>query len=143
VRQTLLGIALCMGLLVRGLDAGAAEPDARIALVIGNGDYAAGRLPNAVLDARAMASTLRGLGFEVLAYENTDYRDMRRALAEFGERLGTDGVGLFYYAGHGLQVSGRTTWCRWTPRSGPSATWRPRRWMPRACWPRCRRPGRA
>jgi uncharacterized caspase-like protein len=105
VRHLFLGIALFIGLVSNANAAGAAEP--RIALVIGNGDYASGRLANAVLDARSMAETLRGLGFEVLAHENAGYRDMRRALAEFGERLSADGIGLFYYAGHGLQVSGK------------------------------------
>ena len=56
----------------------AAETEPRIALVIGNGDYAAGRLANAVLDARSMADSLRDLGFKVLAHENTGYREMRR-----------------------------------------------------------------
>src|SRR5262245_37480625 len=79
----------------------------RLALVIGNGTYTSGRLPNAVIDARSMAETLRALGFEVLAYENIGYREMRRAMAEFGERLSADTVGLFYYAGHGLQVNGK------------------------------------
>jgi hypothetical protein len=84
-----------------------ATPEKRIALVIGNATYAVGRLNNPVLDGRAMAQTLRGLGFEVLAHENLGYRDMRRAVAEFGERLAGNGVGLFYYSGHGLQVNGR------------------------------------
>ena len=107
MRQKVLGIALFIGLVLAPLSARAAEPETRVALVIGNGDYAAGRLANAVLGARSMAETLRGLGFEVLALENTSYRDMRRGLAEFGERLTADGVGLFYYAGHGLQVNGK------------------------------------
>jgi hypothetical protein len=54
-----------------------------------------------------MAEALRELGFEVLAHENLTYRGMRRAVAEFGERLSAGGVGLFYYSGHGLQVSGK------------------------------------
>jgi hypothetical protein len=81
--------------------------ETRVALVIGNGTYAVGRLNNPVLDARAMAATLTGLGFEVLAHENLSYRDMRRAVAEFGERIANGGVGLFYYSGHGLQVNGK------------------------------------
>jgi hypothetical protein len=86
-----------------------AEPvtDKRVALVIGNAAYTVGRLNNPVLDARAMAETLQGLGFEVLAHENLSYRGMRRAVAEFGERVGTGGVALFYYSGHGLQVNGK------------------------------------
>jgi Caspase domain len=81
--------------------------DRRIALVIGNAAYSVGRLTNPALDARSMAETLRELGFEVLAHENLTYRAMRRAVAEFGERLSAGGVGLFYYSGHGLQVSGK------------------------------------
>jgi len=52
--------------------------DKRVALVIGNAAYAVGRLNNPILDARAMAESLRTLGFEVLARENLTYRDMRR-----------------------------------------------------------------
>ena len=104
---TVLLVALALG--PRAASA-AAEPiggEKRIALVIGNADYAAGRLANSVLDARSMAETLRELGFEVLAHENAGYREMRRAVAEFGERLAADGVALFYYAGHGMQVNGK------------------------------------
>jgi uncharacterized caspase-like protein len=107
VRHLVLGIALFIGLALGATIEAAAESPPRIALVIGNGEYTAGRLANAVLDARSMAETLRTLGFEVLAHENAGYRDMRRALAEFGDRLRADGVGLFYYAGHGLQVNGK------------------------------------
>jgi hypothetical protein len=67
--------------------------DRRVALVIGNATYAVGRLNNPAQDARAMAETLRNLGFEVLAHENLSYRDMRRAVAEFGERITIGGVG--------------------------------------------------
>ena len=107
MRHRFLGIVPFAGLVLDAATAIATVPEKRIALVIGNGEYAAGRLSNAVLDARSMSETLRTLGFEVLAYENTGYREMRRALADFGERLSADGVGLFYYAGHGLQVAGK------------------------------------
>lgn len=79
----------------------------RVALVIGNAGYTAGRLNNPVVDARAMAQTLRGFGFEVLAHENLTYQGMRRAVADFGERIAGGGVGLFYYSGHGIQVNGK------------------------------------
>lgn len=75
--------------------------------MIGNGDYPNGRLRNPTNDARGLARVLRGLGFEVLAHENLSQRDMRRAINDFGRRLRDGGVGLFYYAGHGLQVNGR------------------------------------
>jgi formylglycine-generating enzyme required for sulfatase activity len=81
--------------------------ETRLALVIGNSAYANSPLKNPINDARAMAQTLRGLGFEVIVRENADYREMRRAVIEFGVKLQAGGVGLFYYAGHGIQVAGR------------------------------------
>jgi hypothetical protein len=54
-----------------------------------------------------MAQTLRALGFTVLAHENAAKRAMETAILEFGRRLAAGGVGLFFYAGHGLQVRGR------------------------------------
>jgi uncharacterized caspase-like protein len=86
---------------------GKATTDKRVALVIGNAAYVVGRLNNPVHDGRAMAESLRQLGFEVLAHENLSFRGMRRAVAEFGERITSGGIGLFYYSGHGLQVNGK------------------------------------
>jgi uncharacterized caspase-like protein len=89
----------------------AALADARVALVIGNGDYGTdiGKLKNPTNDAALMAETLRGLGFEVSLVENADQKDMKRAIREFGQKLrntGSNGIGLFYYAGHGVQIDG-------------------------------------
>src|SRR3954451_14788237 len=86
----------------------AAEP--RIALVIGNGGYSAiARLPNAVSDAKLIAATLSGLGFRVTQLTDAGQAGMKTAIAEFGRALrsgGPETVGLFYYAGHGVQSSG-------------------------------------
>ncbi len=82
----------------------------RIALVIGNSDYASGPLPNPANDAKLIGDALNGLGFEVIARRNADQITMKRAIQEFGSRLekaGPGAVGLFYYAGHGVQLSGR------------------------------------
>jgi hypothetical protein len=79
----------------------------RVALIVGNGSYKSAPLHNPVNDARAMARALRGSGFEVLEHENLDQKQMRRAVLEFGAKLRGADVGLFYFAGHGLQVSGR------------------------------------
>lgn len=79
----------------------------RVALVVGNAAYPSSPLKNPVNDARAMAQALRELGFDVLARENIGQKDMRRVIIEFGDRLQGGGVGLFYFAGHGLQVAGR------------------------------------
>ena len=80
----------------------------RVALVIGNGVYPTAPLRNPVNDARAMGSSLRELGFDVVILENLSQRDMRRAIKSFGDRLRDGGVGLFFFAGHGMQVNGRS-----------------------------------
>ncbi|HJT11713.1 MAG TPA: caspase family protein, partial [Dongiaceae bacterium] len=101
----LLSIALC---LVLPGDAWAAT---RVALVVGNGAYAPeiGKLKNPRNDAQLMAETLQGLGFEVALVLDADQKAMKRAVREFGQKLresGPQGIGLFYYAGHGVQVDG-------------------------------------
>lgn len=88
-------------------DAAVAESaDRRVALVIGNGAYKDAPLRNAVNDARDMARTLRGLGFDVTHGENLTKREMEDQIRAFGKKLRAGGVGLFYYSGHGMQVSG-------------------------------------
>jgi hypothetical protein len=83
-----------------------AAPEKRTALVIGNSDYEIGSLTNPVNDAVDMASTLKRLGFEVILKKNIRHRDMEEAIEDFGNRLKRGGVGLFYYAGHGIQING-------------------------------------
>jgi len=80
----------------------------RIALVIGNGAYEhAGRLANPPNDATLVAATLRQLGFEVKNGSNLTQREMKQRIREFGQTLRANGgVGLFYYAGHGVQAKG-------------------------------------
>src|SRR5688572_30345475 len=88
----------------------AAAPGAgekRSALVIGNGGYASGALKNPLNDARAVARELAASGFEVLLLEDGTQSGMQRAIRRFGDSLQRGGVGLFYYAGHGLQVKSR------------------------------------
>jgi formylglycine-generating enzyme required for sulfatase activity len=84
--------------------------ETRIALVIGNSDYSSGSLPNPANDAKLIGDALTTLGFDVIARRNADQITMKRAIQEFGSRLekaGPSAVGLFYYAGHGVQLSGR------------------------------------
>ncbi|MGE0425020.1 MAG: caspase family protein [Reyranellaceae bacterium] len=84
-----------------------AQKEIRVALVIGNGAYQnAEPLKNPVNDARAMAKVLKDAGFEVIARENVTRRAFVEALYEFSGKVPPGGVGLFYYAGHGLQVRG-------------------------------------
>ncbi len=83
------------------------EEEIRTALIIGNSRYQMGVLPNPVNDARAMATVLKQVGFDVILKTEISNKDeMKRAIREFGRKLERGGVGLFYYAGHGLQVDG-------------------------------------
>ena len=86
--------------------AGAARAEERVALVIGNGDYPAERLDNPQNDATDMAAALRDAGFRVIVRTNAGAREMREAVREFGTELRRADVGLFYFAGHGVQVTG-------------------------------------
>ncbi|MEW5723067.1 MAG: caspase family protein [Thermodesulfobacteriota bacterium] len=100
--------AVLAALLFAVLSAGAAwgEEEQRLALVIGNGSYESGPLRNAVNDAEDMARALSDLGFTVIKSLDADRTRMREDIRVFGDRLKKGGVGLFYYAGHGLQVNG-------------------------------------
>jgi hypothetical protein len=78
----------------------------RSALVIGNSQYPIGALRNPANDAQDMATRLNNLGFDVTLILNTRQEQMEQAIHEFGRQLYQGGVGLFYYAGHGVQVNG-------------------------------------
>ena len=83
--------------------------NARTALVIGNGAYTKlSALANPGNDARDMASSLTELGFEVQLLVDASHESIEDAVLDFGEKLHKGGgVGLFYYAGHGVQDQGR------------------------------------
>jgi len=82
------------------------DPAKRVALVIGVGDYDKQPLANPVRDATAMAAMLKELGFEVVVETNPDRTKILAKLDEFQGRLRGAGVGLFYFAGHGIQMDG-------------------------------------
>lgn len=82
------------------------EP-ARIALVIGNSQYASDRIPdlkNPVNDAEDIARALRGYGFAVDLQLDLGKTAMTAALDSFATQAKSADVALFYYAGHGMQV---------------------------------------
>lgn len=80
----------------------------RVALVIGNGAYTqAPPLANPPNDANDIAASLERLGFEVVKLVDGDRLAMERALRSFSNLLESADVGLFFYAGHGLQVNGQ------------------------------------
>jgi formylglycine-generating enzyme required for sulfatase activity len=80
----------------------------RVALIIGNGAYThAPALKNPRNDASLVAATLRKLGFKVTTGTDKSQREMKKLIREFGEQLRGGGiVGLFYFAGHGVQARG-------------------------------------
>ena len=87
-----------------------ASAETRVALVVGNSTYQnVPRLNNPTNDARLVADTLRSLGFELVggsAQLDLDKASFDNAVRSFGRQLQGAEVGLFYYAGHGLQVRG-------------------------------------
>ena len=97
-------------LLPAGLAAAATAIHAlpRIALVIGNGRYATTPLQNPGNDASAIAATLKETGFAVDLRLDARKAAMEEAIRGFAEQVGRQkAVGLFYFAGHGLQLSWR------------------------------------
>ena len=100
-------IALALAMLLAAAASPEAATEPRVALVVGNGTYVnAGALRNPPNDAKAMSTLLRRAGFEVIERENATRRGMIEALRSFAQKLSSGGVGLFYYAGHGIQARG-------------------------------------
>ena len=83
--------------------------DVRVALIIGNSAYAGNMaLVNPANDAKAMADVLKRLGFTVIELRNGNKAQMTAAIAQVSNSLkGKQGVGMLYYAGHGLQLDWR------------------------------------
>jgi hypothetical protein len=104
VRAFLLLIALlCSSVIAQ------APGDVRVALVIGNAAYPKeAALRNPVNDSSAMTATLKSLGFSVVEVRDGERAQMVNAIATVRALLqGTHGVGMLYYAGHGLQYDWR------------------------------------
>ena len=112
-------LALCCLLLVwvghahaatRGIviEPGNRAQTSRLALVIGNDyDGESWHLQNPTHDAEDMRKTLSKLGFEVMGDNQQSLQDMNTLVREFGDRLRPGMVGLFYFAGHGMQINGQ------------------------------------
>lgn len=84
--------------------------DTRVALVVGNSAYKnVNPLENPVNDARLIADALHSLGFVLVGggpQLDLDKARFDSAVQAFGRQLQGADVGLFYYAGHGVQVRG-------------------------------------
>lgn len=83
-----------------------AQHQRRVALVIGNAAYRQSPLVSPANDARAFATQLQRLGFEVIALTDAARAEMLIAMREFERRLDGDSTALLYFAGHGIQIRG-------------------------------------
>jgi len=101
---------LFLAIVLTVLNGNSAWAEKRVALIIGNAAYKnISRLANPANDAALMETTLMSVGFKVIVAKDADFNGMRRAIRDFGRELrasGKDAVGLFYYAGHGVQSKG-------------------------------------
>jgi hypothetical protein len=105
LRHLLTIVFLIGALVVQHAAAQAEQP--RTALVIGNAAYDYAPLANPVNDAVAITRALKAAGFEVILQTDAGRPAMDEAIRAFGDKLRQrGGVGLFYYAGHGIQKDG-------------------------------------
>ncbi|MGH6708754.1 MAG: caspase family protein [Bradyrhizobium sp.] len=98
---------LVLSLICTIFTAGAASAEKRVAFVVGNGTYKnVAALPNPSIDAKAMASALRNVGFEVVEGSNLTRDKMTEKLLDFGKKAQGADVAVFFYAGHGIAIGG-------------------------------------
>jgi formylglycine-generating enzyme required for sulfatase activity len=106
--RAIAAAAIGLGLMLAG---GAASAEGRVALVVGNSAYqqTGWSLANPSNDALLMSTALEQVGFDVELLLDATEDQMNAAFSRYGQRLaaaGEDTVGLFYYAGHGVQSDG-------------------------------------
>jgi hypothetical protein len=83
------------------------KTERKLALVIGCNEYEhAGHLANPLNDANDIKEKLVQLGFDVMQVENGTLKQMKIEIDNFGTELEKYDIGLFYFAGHGVQVNG-------------------------------------
>lgn len=96
-------------MLFGGLASAVEGAERRVALIIGNDAYVKiNPLRNAGNDARKMEQALRSAGFETTLRIDAKRRTLYQVIDAFAAQIAgsPDTVGLFYYAGHGLQANG-------------------------------------
>jgi hypothetical protein len=100
-------LRVALAVVVLCLLSATADAERRVALVIGNSAYAyAGDLANPKNDATDVSSALKKRGFEVIDGLDLDKAAFDRKVRDFATALSGADVGVFFYAGHGLQVAG-------------------------------------
>ncbi|MGL4238450.1 caspase family protein [Tabrizicola sp.] len=94
--------------LVVALFATVALAEERLALVIGNDSYEnLPQLQKARNDARAVSGLLQELGYDATLIEDADRRTLSKALSDIAQRIEPGAEVIFYFAGHGVEISGR------------------------------------
>ncbi len=85
------------------------QQEKRIALVVGNGNYAKEPLATAANDAGLIAQTLQAAGFDVIGARDLDGDTLRKSFRDFvqkAEASPSDTVAMVYFAGYGIQLAG-------------------------------------
>nr|WP_321267418.1 caspase family protein [uncultured Sulfurimonas sp.] len=83
------------------------ENEKKLALVIGNNTYSGqlSKLQNPINDATDVKKALEKTGFEVIFLTDATQAQMDEKLREFSDKLKKSAIGLFYFAGHGLEIA--------------------------------------
>jgi formylglycine-generating enzyme required for sulfatase activity/uncharacterized caspase-like protein len=98
-----VGLATAVGQ-VRSPGSQPGAKEGRVALIIGNSTYKDAPLANPANDAADLANALEKKGFTVLVRENVGERGLKEAVDTFAKYLKKGGIGLFFFAGHGIQL---------------------------------------
>src|SRR6202521_1483430 len=100
-------LTVILSLICMMFTANAAKAERRVAFVVGNGAYKnVAQLPTPPVDAKAMAAVLRNVGFDVVEGTNLTRDKMTEKLLDFGKKAQGADVAVFFYAGHGIAISG-------------------------------------
>lgn len=78
----------------------------KIAVLFGNNNYNTSPLDNAINDAKCLSEKLNNLNFETEAFYDIDIIEMEKCMRVFSDKLKQADVGLFFFAGHGIQLKG-------------------------------------
>ena len=106
LRKVVTALALCLGVAAPAI---AQTPEPRLALVLGNVEYAGAPQPTAANDAGLVAEALRQAGFDVTGAANLDAHALRAAMQDFAAKVsaqGQGGVAFVYLAGRAAQFAG-------------------------------------
>ena len=104
-----LGVLALLVSFIVPASAQAPQQEKRIALVVGNGNYAKEPLATAANDAGLIAQTLQAAGFDVIGARDLDGDTLRRSFRDFiqkAEAAPADTVAMVYFAGYGIQLAG-------------------------------------